>query len=527
MKNEVLVVKIGMVEPHPTALMSYCEKDLTGLRITMNFVGELLDPIKCVKRNNLYLAFDGISRLKVSEELNWPLIKIELCDYTDVEIKDQIVLRNFKTKRSIIETCNQAELFLNVLGKTQGKKRERIGDLTSGEDDFGLVGKDRFQIACSIIGCEFSPSTLRRLFSVRDFERDGDEEVKGLGLMDKVEQGSMKPNRAYALMNRYKEEKKDQGTNTLVESLEYEEGNHFKLYNSTCEDLSNVPDDSIDLSFESSPYFRQRKYPDGTLPEGIIPHGEEPTVDEYIKTQVRVFRAVRSKLKDTGSLIIVIADSYEGISCMIPSKLIVEMGNDGWYFVDEWIWAKNQKPQSLTKRLQPTYEKMLHFVKDPKKYYFREFKNWIEGNTFGVYRGSNDGEKGVKKEVGWSLKRPHERFRNFLDVQKVAKIFQTSIFNWSELKEIDPKFRHVAPFPSYIPLLPILMLTKPGDTVLDVYSGTGSTSAVALQLGRNAIGYDTDTLSHNFAIKRLTMVEQNLPSNQEIIDLESDYMTAA
>jgi DNA modification methylase len=82
----------------------------------------------------------------------------------------------------------------------------------------------------------------------------------------------------------------------------------------------------------------------------------------------------------------------------------------------------------------------------------------------------------------------------------------------------------MAPYPSVIPLLPILLTTKIGDTVLDIFNGTGTTTAVALQLGRKAIGYDTDTKSHQFASKRLQMVEENLPTDQEVIELENEFM---
>jgi DNA modification methylase len=132
-----------------------------------------------------------------------------------------------------------------------------------------------------------------------------------------------------------------------------------------------------------------------------------------------------------------------------------------------------------------------------------------------------------RKGTAWTIVKPLERFRNFLDEQHVKEVIKANGFTWGELKEVDPKFRHQAPYPSYIPLLPILMTTKVGSTVLDIYNGTGTTSAVARQLGRKAIGYDTDTESHKFAAKRLRMVEDNLPTEDEIRGLDDEYMEAA
>ena len=205
------------------------------------------------------------------------------------------------------------------------------------------------------------------------------------------------------------------------------------------------------------------------------------------------------------------------------------MVNAGWYLVGDWTWKKtNPKPVGKIKRLQPTTERILHFVKDPKNYYFREFIHWKQGELFGIQRGCNDANSGNKKDkVKWSLKKPIKRFKDFLDEQEVQGVIEGASFNWSELRKIDPNFNHLAPFPAYLPILPILMTSKIGDTVLDIFSGTGTTAEVALQLGRNAIGYDTDPVSIEFSKKRLDLVEQNLPSIDEITDFENEYMTAA
>jgi DNA modification methylase len=42
-------------------------------------------------------------------------------------------------------------------------------------------------------------------------------------------------------------------------------------------------------------------------------------------------------------------------------------------------------------------------------------------------------------------------------------------------------------------------------------------------LGRKAIGYDIDTVNHQFAGKRLQMVEQYLPDQAEILALEAEF----
>ncbi|MGP2492640.1 DNA methyltransferase [Mesorhizobium sp. PUT5] len=50
--------------------------------------------------------------------------------------------------------------------------------------------------------------------------------------------------------------------------------------------------------------------------------------------------------------------------------------------------------------------------------------------------------------------------------------------------------------------------TKPGDLVLDPFSGSGSTLAAAQQLGRDWIGIELDSRHHQTASKRLAWMQQ-------------------
>ena len=52
--------------------------------------------------------------------------------------------------------------------------------------------------------------------------------------------------------------------------------------------------------------------------------------------------------------------------------------------------------------------------------------------------------------------------------------------------------RHLAMFPDELPRRLIRMFTFPDETVLDPFLGSGTTSRVARELGRNSIGYETN-----------------------------------
>lgn len=518
-----ILVNIQLIEPHSLVLKVYKEKNLNGLKLTMRIKG-LLEPIKVVQRNEKFQIVDGISRYFAALELSWESLPVIVVDLTNEEIQEQFVFRNYHTKRSIEELTNHAEVVLGVLGFSQGKRRDRIGGLELGDDNYCLVGKDRFEIACDVLGIDISASSLRRLLLVKEFVKSGDEEVKKLNLIDRLNRGEMKIHQAFNVVENYKKIKKEQGSNELKETMEMIRGDNFKLYNKTCEDLSDLPDESVDSAVESNPYFKQKDYTRDEAIENQI--GLENTVDEFVERQVEIHLGVYKKLKTTGSLFVVIADTYDkGVDCLVVEKFIIKMVESGWKFIQKWYWVKdNPKPASNIKRLLPNYEYCLHFVKDVKAYKWRDFKNWKEGE-FKVVKGSKVTKLGKKRENhSWSLQKPIERFRSFLSEQNVTRVLQANGFLWKELEEVDPDYRHQAPYPSVIPLLPILLTTKIGDTVLDIYNGTSTTTAVALQLGRKAIGYDIDSVNHEFAGKRLQLVEQNLPDQDEILALEAEFI---
>jgi DNA modification methylase len=515
-------VDIQLIEPHPLVLKVSKEKNLIGLKMTMRLKG-LLEPVKVVQRNAKFQIVDGISRYFAALELGWKTLPVIVADFTDEEIQEQFVFRNYRTKRSIEELTNHAEVILEVIGLSQGKKRERIGGLDLGDNNYSLVGRDRFEIACDVLGTDISPSSLRRLMQVKEFVKNGNEEVKKLDLINRLERGEMKIHQAFNMVENYTKSKKEQGSNELKETLKMVQGSNFKLYNKTCEDLSDLVDESIDCAVDSPPYFRQKDYQRGKVIVNQI--GLEKTVDQYVERQVNIRLGLYPKLKKSGSLFIIIADSYdEGVDCLVVEKFIIKMVESGWKFIQKWYWVKdNPKPQNNIKRLLPNYEYCLHFVKDVNAYRWRDFINWKDGE-FKLVKGSNERELSKKREThSWTLQKPIERFRSFLSEQNVTRVLQANGFLWKELEEIDPEYRHQAPYPSVIPLLPMLLTTTVGDTVLDIYNGTSTTTAVALQLGRKAIGYDIDTVNHQFAGKRLQMVEQYLPDQAEILALEAEF----
>jgi len=86
--------------------------------------------------------------------------------------------------------------------------------------------------------------------------------------------------------------------------------------------------------------------------------------------------------------------------------------------------------------------------------------------------------------------------------------------------------KHIAPFPEELPRRLIKMFSFVGDTVLDPFLGSGTTSAAALKLSRNSIGYEINDDYLSTIKKRLTenigLFEQK--EKIEVIEQERDYI---
>lgn len=76
--------------------------------------------------------------------------------------------------------------------------------------------------------------------------------------------------------------------------------------------------------------------------------------------------------------------------------------------------------------------------------------------------------------------------------------------------------QHPAPYPQLLAERLIRMFSFVGDTVLDPFSGTGTTSVAALACGRNSIGYEIDPHYISLARKRLSEATSQLLSHARL-----------
>jgi DNA modification methylase len=81
------------------------------------------------------------------------------------------------------------------------------------------------------------------------------------------------------------------------------------------------------------------------------------------------------------------------------------------------------------------------------------------------------------------------------------KLWQRSI--WSDLRGASTRDGHPAPYPVELAERLIRLFSFAGDTVLDPFAGTGSTSQAAIMAGRNSIANEIEPAYVEIARQRI------------------------
>ena len=257
------------------------------------------------------------------------------------------------------------------------------------------------------------------------------------------------------------------------------------------EALSSLPDQCMDLIVTSPPYAQRRKHTYGGI-----------HADDYADWFLQRSEQFRRVLKNSGSFILNIkehADNGERSTYVL--ELILALRKQGWIWTEEFIWhKKNAYPGWWPNRLRDAWERLLQFNKQ---------------RNFHMYQAA------VKVPIGdWVHNRLNKLGGNDLKRTQPAtgSKMGRNVSHWVGKKMVLPdnvlhisaecgNKGHSAVFPEALPAWFIKLFTKPGDTVLDPFMGSGTTVAAAIQMGRN--GYGIDILPENveLAQKRIASIK--------------------
>lgn len=308
--------------------------------------------------------------------------------------------------------------------------------------------------------------------------------------------------------------------------------------------LQSMPEASVQCCITSPPYWGLRDYGH----EGQI--GLEATPNAYVAQIVAVFREVRRVLKDDGTLWLNLGDSYAaqrggtdmpaetlagGVSGQgdeiakrgrgvgyrphrnasslglkhkdlvgIPWRVAFALQADGWWLRQDIIWHKpNPMPESVTDRCTKAHEYVFLLTKSARYYYDAEalkeksVGTWNAAKSTLAANGVKNvalNQSGQRRTAGAdTFHRDEDRTgRNRRSVWSIA----TQPYSGA----------HFAVMPEALAEPCLLAGSRPGDLVLDPFTGSGTVGAVAVGHDRSFVGCELNPAYVALARQRIGAV---------------------
>ena len=259
--------------------------------------------------------------------------------------------------------------------------------------------------------------------------------------------------------------------------------------------LKKMETNSIDLIVTSPPYSDQRNSTYGGT-----------KADKYVEWILPITKELLRVLKPTGTFILNIKEKVsDGERHTYVLELILEMRKQGWLWTEEFIWhKKNCYPGKWPNRFRDSWERLLQFNKNKKFNMYQE----------AVMVPTGDWAKTRLKKLSETDKTR--------DNSKVGSGFGKNISNWIgrdmaypsnvlHLATESGNKKHSAAFPKELPRWFIKLFTQPGDTILDPFLGSGTTSVVSKEMFRNSIGIEVLEEYYKIAKENIDNVQNALP----------------
>jgi DNA modification methylase len=258
--------------------------------------------------------------------------------------------------------------------------------------------------------------------------------------------------------------------------------------------------------------------------------GLEQSPDDFIEQLCVVFDEVWRVLKEDGTIWVNLGDSYAGNSSRasnngragfgneregvfaktgeglkhkdlvgIPWRFAFAMQARGWYLRSDIIWHKpNPMPESVTDRPTKSHEYIFLMTKSPRYYYdYQSVKEPLTESSIG--RLSQDITQQVGSARANGGKKENGNLKAVGDINQGKNKRSVWSVNVKGYKEA-----HFATYPTELIEPCILAGSKEGDTVLDPFSGSGTTGEVALKHGRHYIGLELNPDYAAISEKRIT-----------------------
>ena len=227
--------------------------------------------------------------------------------------------------------------------------------------------------------------------------------------------------------------------------------------------LAQLPDKSVDMVYGDPDYNVGVKY------EG---KSYKRKFDEYIEWYIRLTKESLRVLKDDGNLFLI---NYPKQNAYLRVRYL----DQACYDVQDYVWIYNTNIGHSPRRFTTAHRSVLHARKTRHNRFYKD-------QVAVPYQNPND--KRIKQRIAQGSKgrMPYSWF--YFDLVKNVS---------------HEKTKHPCQIPQGLFEMLLKASTKPGDTVLILFGGSGSEIEVTRNLGRHFISAEIDPEYHRLILERL------------------------
>jgi site-specific DNA-methyltransferase (adenine-specific) len=227
--------------------------------------------------------------------------------------------------------------------------------------------------------------------------------------------------------------------------------------------LRDLPADSIDMVFGDPDYNVGVKYGEKTYTK---------TFDEYIDWYIKLAKESLRVLKKTGNVFFI---NYPKQNAYLRARYL----DQACYEVLDYAWVYNTNVGHSPKRFTTAHRSVLHCRKTENSHFYKD-------HVAEPYKNPTD-----------------KRIRNNLaNGSKGRMPYDWLYFDLVKNVSCEKTF-HACQIPQALSELLIKSCTKPKDTVLILFGGSGAEIEVCKNLGRNFISAEIDPKYHKVIMDRL------------------------
>lgn len=246
--------------------------------------------------------------------------------------------------------------------------------------------------------------------------------------------------------------------------------------------LSELPPQSVDLVFADPPFNIGYDYD---------VYDDARDADAYLQWSEQWMRGVHGVLKPTGTFWLAIGDEYAAELKVLARQI--------GFSCRSWVVWYYTFGVNCKKKFSRSHAHLFHLVKDPENFTFNDAAIRVPSARQLVYADARANPKGRLPDDTWIL-RPQDCPEGFTPDENTW-YFPRVAGTFKERKGF-----HGCQMPEQLLGRIIRVSSSEGETVLDPFSGSATTVAVAKKLGRRYIAFDISEDYVTFGRQRLESI---------------------